>query len=189
MMVIMRYPAGHKDEVRARIVRVASRALRRHGLSGVSIPDLMKEAGMTHGGFYTHFKDRDDLLAAAVRAAADETATGVLANDHPLPESLGRYLSQAHLDHPESGCVLAALGTEAAKQPPRVRKAFAEIARGFVRLWERPRAAPKAATLEVSDEALVRAATIVGAVVLGRLLDERSLSERLLKAAHDAVTR
>jgi len=74
----MRYPQGHKEEVRAGIVEAASRALRRDGLAGVSVPALMKEAGLTHGGFYGHFKNRDELVAEAVLAAAEATATRVL---------------------------------------------------------------------------------------------------------------
>ena len=77
----MRYPDGHKEQVRAQIVRTAARALRELGLEGISIPALMKKAGLTHGGFYVHFKDRDDLVAAAVEHAAAETGARVLGPD------------------------------------------------------------------------------------------------------------
>src|SRR5688572_5057142 len=74
----MRYPAGHNDAIRAKIIETASRVLRREGLDAVSIPKLMKAAGLTHGGFYVHFEDRDELVAEAVAHAAND---GVFALD------------------------------------------------------------------------------------------------------------
>jgi TetR/AcrR family transcriptional repressor of nem operon len=187
MMAIMRYPKGHKAAVKERIIRAASRSLRRHGLLRVSIPALMKRAGLTHGGFYTHFKNRDELVAAAVASAAAETAAGVFAEEFGLEETLERYLSKSHLEQPEKGCVLAALGADGIRQRPRVRAAFAEIARGFLYLTQRklPQRG-RAGTL--SDEALACAATMVGAVVLGRLVDDAALSERILSAARATLS-
>jgi TetR/AcrR family transcriptional regulator, transcriptional repressor for nem operon len=182
MMVIMRYPDGHKEAVKERIVRAASRALRRHGLEGVSIPALMKQAGLTHGAFYTHFKNRDELVAEAVLSAAAETAAGVFSEELRLEETLNSYLSKSHLEHPEDGCVLAALGADGVRQPPRVRTAFTEVARGFLHLTQR-KLHPRSGPGTLSDEALVRAATMVGAVVLGRLVRDAALSERILAAA------
>ena len=169
----MRYPEGHKADVRAAIVHAAARALRRSGLAGVSIPALMREVGLTHGGFYAHFDSRDALVAEAVRAAAEQTGASVLSQG----DARSAYLSMAHVEHPDEGCVLAALGTEGARQPPPVREAFAEAARGFVRLVD---AADREAP---SDEALRVAAQMVGAVVLARLVDDPALAERLLRAA------
>lgn len=187
MMIIMRYPSGHKEAVKERIVHSASAALRRHGLGAVSIPALMKEAGLTHGAFYTHFENRDDLVAQAVLAAAAETAQGVFSKALRFDQTVDKYLSQRHLETPDHGCVLAALGTSGVRQPPRVRAAFAEVARGFLRLTQRklhPRAAPES----LSDDALVRAATMVGAVVLGRLVHDAALAERILSAARAFTT-
>lgn len=179
----MRYPTGHKESVRATIVTTAARALRRDGLSGVSIPTLMKKAGLTHGGFYAHFKNRDDLVAAAVACAADESSVSVLSDGAgDLQATLDAYLSPEHLGHPERGCVLAALGSEGRRQPAPVRRAFAQAARGFIRLVGQKlgRTAPVGAP---TDEAMRLAAQMVGAVVLARLVDDRSLAERILAAA------
>lgn len=187
MMVVMRYPDGHKQAVKERIVGAASQALRRHGLAGISIPAVMKQAGLTHGGFYSHFKDRDALVAAAVRAAADATAAGVFAAALSREQTLAGYLSKGHVDHPDAGCVLAALGTDGARQSAPVRAAFAEVARGFFRL-----AASKLDRRggdHPSDAALVGAATMVGAVVLARLVRDPALSERLLAACRTALAR
>jgi TetR/AcrR family transcriptional regulator, transcriptional repressor for nem operon len=182
MMIIMRYPDGHKEAVREKIVQAASKALRRYGLEGISIPELMKQVGLTHGGFYTHFKSREELVAEAVNVAAKETADEVFSEALPLVETLNRYLSPGHLERPSTGCVLAALGADGVRQPPQVREAFAVVARGFLGLVER-KLHPKSTAGALSDEALVRAATMIGAVVLGRLVGDKALAERILTAA------
>jgi TetR/AcrR family transcriptional repressor of nem operon len=181
-MTIMRYPEGHKDTARQRIVAAASAALRQGGLDGVSIPRLMKAAGLTHGAFYAHFASRDVLVAAAVDAAQEATIARVFDASGSLSELLDRYLSPWHLAHPDQGCVVAALGTEGARQPTPVRQAFARAARRLLHAVDRKlHPAPEAAP---SDEALRLAATLVGAVVLARLVDDPELAARLLHAAH-----
>jgi TetR/AcrR family transcriptional repressor of nem operon len=179
----MRYPDGHKEAVRASIVENAARALRRDGLAGVSIPALMKKAGLTHGGFYVHFKSRDELVAAAIMAAAEGTGANVLSETiGDLGATLDVYLSKEHVKHPEGGCVLAALGSEGRSQPAPVRRAFAKAAQGFVRLLEQKvhKRSPKS---HVSDDTLRLAAQMIGAVVLARLVDDDTLAGRILEAA------
>jgi TetR/AcrR family transcriptional regulator, transcriptional repressor for nem operon len=188
MMAIMRYPDGHKQAVRERVVAAAAGVLRQRGLAGAGIPALMRRAGLTHGGFYAHFDSRDALVAEAIRAAARETADGVFAPGRTLAQVADHYLSPAHVAHPEHGCVLAALGTDGPRQPARARRAFAEVARGFLRLTERA-LHPGSRAEAPSDDALVGAATMVGAVVLARLIRDAALSARLLAAARRAVTR
>ncbi|NDD31761.1 MAG: TetR/AcrR family transcriptional regulator, partial [Proteobacteria bacterium] len=195
----MRYPEGHKSQVRQRIVAQASAAFRRNGLDGVSIPEVMKRAGLTHGAFYAHFSDRHALVAEAVRFAAQQTSARVFDPGSSLEHTLGHYLSQGHLQHPEMGCVIAALGCDAMRQPPAVRDAFAVAAKGMIasvqaRLDTRqdhPSAAhcgdddfapqvssaPAACAAtetaaSASDEALRLVAQMVGAVVLGRLVQD-----------------
>lgn len=178
----MRYPEGHKEATRAIIIKNAAKALRRDGLGGVSIPALMKKAGLTHGGFYSHFKNRDELVAAAVLHAADETGAAVLSRDiGDLNATLNAYLSTEHAEHPDRGCVLAALGSEGRRQKAHVRRAFAHAARGFLRLIANkvPGESPTGA---VSDEAIRIAAQMIGSVVLARLVDDRELGARILNA-------
>jgi TetR/AcrR family transcriptional repressor of nem operon len=175
----MRYPDGHKESVSARIVEVAARALRKDGIDAVSIPRLMKQAGLTHGGFYGHFRDRDELVARAVTQAASASP---LAGDERSADALDAYLSREHALHPEQGCVVAALGAEGARQKGAVRRAFAEIGRGFLRHVER-RLHPDAAQGRPSDEALATASRMVGAIVLARLVQDDALAERILAAA------
>ena len=179
----MRYPAGHKEAVRAEIVESAARALRRDGLAGVSIPALMKKAGLTHGGFYVHFTNRDELVAAAVLAAAESTGKSVLSEQAgDMRDTLDAYLSNEHVKHPERGCVLASLGTEGRRQSAPVKRAFAQAARGFIRLLER-KAHIASPPEHVSDDTLALASQMIGAVVLARLVDDEGLALRILKAA------
>ena len=178
----MRYPDGHKEEVRASIVANAARALRRDGLAAVSIPALMKKAGLTHGGFYVHFENRDQLVAEAVLAAAEATGRSVLSEEAgDLEATLRRYLSKEHVGHPEEGCVLAALGTEGRSHPGPVREAFAKAARGFLDFID-PKVRKKGARTTPADETLALASQMVGAIVLARLVDDEELSARILAA-------
>lgn len=178
----MRYSPEHKAEVRARIVQAASRVLRRDGLDGVGIPALMGLVGLTHGGFYAHFKDRDELVAEAVRHAARQTGMGVFEQAATLDEALEAYTSHDHVTRPEGGCVVAALGAEAPRQSPPVRSAFAFAARGLLALVQR-RLAPDNAAEALSDEALALTSRMVGAVILARLVDDPVLADRLLQNA------
>ena len=180
----MRYPEGHKESVRASIVASAATALRRHGLDGVSIPALMKKAGLTHGGFDAHFQSRDELVAEAVMAAAEGTGARVLSKDiGDLDATLRVYLSKDHVDHPELGCVLAALGSEGQRQHGVVRRAFARAAQGFVRLVQEKMPETKDRRQGPSDAALRLSAQMIGAVVLARLVDDDALAGRILRAA------
>jgi TetR/AcrR family transcriptional repressor of nem operon len=179
----MRYPAGHKEAVRENVVKAASKALRRDGLTGVSIPALMKKAGLTHGAFYVHFKSRDELVAEAVQAAAQETASRVLGGDRGgLQAMLEAYLSPEHVERPADGCVLAALGSEARQQHAPVRRAFAEAARGFLGHLQGS-LHPAGGSRQLSDDTLALAARMIGAVVLARLVDDQPLATQILKAA------
>lgn len=188
MMTIMRYEDGHKEAIRLRIIRAASRALRRQGLDGIGIPALMKEVGMTHGGFYAHFKNRDELVAHAVHEATVESSQGVFDENLSLKETLLRYLSIEHVENPEGGCVVAALGTDGTRQPPKIRKAFAEAAVGIVRhIQAKLSGTPFGNTKELSDQAMVSTATMVGAVVLARLANDPVVAKRMLDAARKSI--
>jgi TetR/AcrR family transcriptional repressor of nem operon len=183
----MRYPEEHKAQVRARIVAAAAKMLRERGLSAVSIPELMKQVGLTHGGFYSHFQDRDELVAEAIIAAAHETGGGVFGEGHSLEAALSHYLSLGHVERPSGGCVVAALGTEAHGQSERVRGAFSEAARGLISLVQQkllPQQTKKPTTKEVlQPEALRLTSQMLGAVILSRLVDDKDLAEKILEAA------
>ena len=193
MMTIMRNRTSEqtapsrKEVTHDRIVEVAARAIRRSGYHGTGVADIMKEAGLTHGGFYAHFASREAMLAeAADRAGADAAAVSArIAADAPpeqaLQALLRAYLSKAHVENAEMGCPVAALGSETPRQVPEVRRAatrrIKEMIDGIARLspdWGQPRA---------HERALVTAATMVGTLLLARAVDDPKLSDALLKAA------
>jgi TetR/AcrR family transcriptional regulator, transcriptional repressor for nem operon len=188
----MRYSEHHKDEVRRRIIASTAALLRKTGLDAVAIPKLMKEVGLTHGGFYAHFKNRAELVAEAVGYAGDETAKGTFARAKDLEELVTGYLSQGHLDNPQGGCVVAALGTEGAKQRSTIARAFSHVAEGLLHLVDEklPKSKRKmfaAEPSQVSDEAIRITALMVGSLVLGRLVKEKKLRDRILHVAQTAA--
>jgi len=188
MMIIMRFPKDHKAQVRQRIVRAAAGKLRGDGLEGPSVPDLMKEAGLTHGGFYGYFRSRDELVAEAVRHAATETAEGLFRAAPDLTAVLNAYLSEEHLRHPDSGCVVAALGSDGWRKGKKVRGAFADVAEGLARLVDEKLEAGEKINA-ISDRALAVTAQMIGAVVLGRLVADPRLARRIVGASREAALR
>ena len=121
-------PTRSKEATHERIVDTAARAIRRSGYDGTSVADIMKEAGLTHGGFYAHFTSREAMLAeAADRAGAESVATSARIAATAPPEQglewlLRAYLSKEHCSSPEIGCPIAALGSEMPRQAPEVRR-------------------------------------------------------------------
>lgn len=124
----MRYSLQHKAQSREKILSMAARSFREHGGDSSGIGMVMKKAGLTKGGFYRHFKSKDDLFVEAVARAFDEMGRGMLEVAKSAPEGqalraiIERYLSTPHADSPGMGCVFAALGPELARKPLSVRK-------------------------------------------------------------------
>lgn len=125
----MRYDAQHKQLTRTRMVATAARVLRRDGIAASGVATLMAEAGLTNGAFYAHFESKEALVAEAVVAALAET-TAVMARrieaaapGHALDAVIDHYLDPRHVDHPDKGCAVAALGTELARRPDATREA------------------------------------------------------------------
>lgn len=182
-----RVAARAKDITHEHIVEAAARAIRRSGYDGTSVADIMKGAGLTHGGFYAHFRSREAMLAeAADRAGAESVAslTRIAApepTERALEALLRAYLSKEHVKNAETGCPIAALGSETPRQAPEVRRAatrrIKEMIDFIARLspdWGQPGA---------HESALATAATAVGALLLARAVDEPKLSDALLAAA------
>src|SRR3982751_1787295 len=132
-----------KEETRERILRAAARAIRKHGFEGVGVAEVMKEAGLTHGGFYAHFESRDALLAAAADQAGTESIehlTRAIAAAKPGEELMAlvdTYLSERHVATPEEGCAIAAAGTEVPRQQAQVRRAANRRIKEIIGLIER----------------------------------------------------
>jgi TetR/AcrR family transcriptional repressor of nem operon len=124
----VRYSLEHKAQSHERILSVAARSFREHGADTSGIGTVMKKVGLTKGGFYRHFKSKDDLFVEAVARAFDEMGRGMLEVASSAPEGqalraiIEHYLSARHASSPGMGCVIAALGPELARKPADVRK-------------------------------------------------------------------
>jgi TetR/AcrR family transcriptional repressor of nem operon len=187
----MRYPAAETEARHARILAEAARLFRAHGFGGVNVAEVMQAAGLTHGAFYAHFDSKDALAAAATEQAMGEMLTHLErargANDAEAAFVAG-YLDPAHRDAPGSGCAIAALGPEVARHPgargpftAALRRVLDAMADTFAR-----RPAGHAARRDHARErqhALGVLATLVGALVLARAVDDPALSDEVLAAA------
>jgi TetR/AcrR family transcriptional repressor of nem operon len=178
---------SRKEATHERIVDAAARAIRRSGYGGTGVADIMKDAGLTHGGFYAHFASREAMLAeAADRAGAEAVAASasIAAAAPPqqaLQEVLRAYLSKAHVESAENGCPVAALGSEMPRQAPEVRRAATRRIKEMIDLVARQ--SPDWGQPGSHENALVTVATMVGALLLARAVDDPKLSDALRKAA------
>lgn len=176
-----------KEATHERIVETAARAIRRSGYDGTSVVDIMKEAGLTHGGFYAHFASREGMLVEAARRACAESAAiaaDVVASVPPeqaLTYMLQAYLSRENLEQVERGCPLAALGSETVRQAPEVRRVTTRHIKEMVDLVARQ--SPDWGQPGAHERALVTVATMVGTLLLARVVDEPTLSDSLRTAA------
>lgn len=184
-------PGSKKEETRERILRAAARAIRKHGYEGVGVADVMKEAGLTHGGFYAHFKSRDALLAAAAEQEGVESseylsrAIAAATPGQELMALVDAYLSDGHVAAPEQGCAIAAAGTEVPRQQADVRRVARRRIKDIIGLIERQ--FPEWGKRAAHDKAMAIAATLVGSVVLARAVDDAQLSRSIRKAARELV--
>ena len=190
---MVRYPQGHKEKTREQIVSAAARAFREEGVAGVSVPDLMGRAGLTHGGFYAHFRNKDQLVAEACRCALRESSARLIATARKAPPGerlaafIHAYASPAHRDDPGVGCVLPALAAELGRHDaPEVRAAFTESFGESIATLAR--ALPEDAGANRTDRALALMSGLAGAVMLARAVDDPALSDRILQASADVFT-
>lgn len=178
---------SRKEATHERIVRAAARAIRRSGYNGTGVADIMKDVGLTHGGFYAHFASREAMLAeAADQAGAESVAalTRVAAAAPPenaLRSMMEFYLSNAHVQHAETGCPMAALGSEMPRQAAKVRRAATRRIKDVIDVVARH--APDRGTPGAYEHALVTMAAMVGTLVLARAVDDPKLSAALRDAS------
>lgn len=193
MMVIMskksttRQLPSRKEETHERIVEVAARAIRRTGYSGTGVADIMKEAGLTHGGFYAHFDSRDALLAeAGDRAGAESVALAarVAATAPPgqaLQAMMQAYLSPEHIAAIETGCPVSALGSEMPRQAPEVRRAATIHIKEMIDLFARQ--LPDWGQPQAHEQAMALVCGLIGTTMVARAVDDPKLSQALCAAA------
>lgn len=187
----MRYSTDHKNATRRRILQAASAAFRERGVAATGVDEVMRRAGLTHGGFYAHFRDKNELIAEAC-ATGFEMGQENLARIAALPSRRARvralvasYLSAHHRDNRAGGCLVAALGFEASRPGGRARRGYAEalqLHRGRL-----------AAALRLHDEAgendrltTSLLSLLVGALILARSLPDEEASRQVL--AHTRTT-
>ena len=179
----MRVTREQADAHREKILEVAGTLFREHGFDGIGVADIMKRAGLTHGGLYGHFESKDDLAA--------EITARVLGRDGWLERLTGRadpsvtdvvraYLSTRHRDNAGHGCLFAALGSEVVRQPRSIRRAFTEGLR--LRMEALRRVMPGRSIAVRRQKAMATMAGLVGALMLSRAVDDPDLSDEILEA-------
>jgi TetR/AcrR family transcriptional repressor of nem operon len=178
--------ANHKEQ----IVKVAARRFRERGFDGISVADIMNEVGLTHGGFYRHFSSKDELIAISALRAASETIAKWqnIADDATgdrLEAVVHSYLSLRHHDHPETGCLVAALGGELSRQPPAVKDAVTDAGRQMIDFLSG--IAPGKTKALRRKQAIVVLASMAGGMILARMTSDSELREEILKNVAHAV--
>ena len=186
----MEIAPNRKALTHERILDTAARVIRRAGFHGVGVADIMKEAGLTHGGFYAHFASRDALLAEALahagRQSAERIAKGKATREargaSPFRALVEGYLSERHLSGTENGCAVAALASEMPRQSPDVRTAAAQRVRGLIELVK-----ASLPTGVAVAQAPAIASQMVGALQLARALGDNAEGKALLAANRSAL--
>jgi TetR/AcrR family transcriptional regulator, transcriptional repressor for nem operon len=185
----MRYGPQHKLETHQKIVRDASRRVRAEGLNGAAVSAVMKDAGLTHGGFYKHFESKDDLVLESVREGFREIEDTLAqaAQQSPPGEAwkaiVKTYLSMELCEHPERGCPLAALSPELARADKRMKPQIAAELLNYKSRMVPLMPGQQAADKERAFFAIF--STMIGAVEIARLLPDRTMREKVLANARN----
>lgn len=166
-----------------RIVTIAAARMRRDGINGVRVAELMQEAGMTHGGFYRHFDSRDDLVGAAVECALAQGSTRTMGaaargGRRAFEAIVDGYLSRAHRDVPESGCAVAALAEDISRADDSLRMAYSRQVHQYLEVLAE--LAPTSDSVDDRRRACLVLSALVGAVAIARAVGDVELSDDIL---------
>ncbi|HEV7228082.1 helix-turn-helix domain-containing protein [Brevundimonas sp.] len=174
-----------KSANREALLSAASRLLRDRGVDGVGVAEISQAAGLTHGGFYRHFRSKDAMVAASIESTLMEQAehVAIVVAEHGLDAFVQTYLSPAHLGDRASGCAIAALGGDMTRQGSELRAAYARGVRAYLDVFAPPIGPDRA-------ESLKRLAALIGAAVLARGLAgvDGALATDILDAVRDDPT-
>lgn len=184
----MRVSREEAERTRRRVLKTAGKVLRRRGIAGTGVAEVMAEAGLTHGGFYRHFASKDDLVRESCQAVLTETVEGWrtardAAPDAPLVALVQRYLTPVHRDHPEAGCIYAALAAEAGRTEalgPPFAQALDELLEILESAAEDEAADGEADGAAARRAAMGRLSAMLGALVLARTARGTPLSDAVL---------
>jgi TetR/AcrR family transcriptional repressor of nem operon len=189
----MRYRPEHKLETHRKIVQDASRRIRAEGLMGVAVSAVMKDAGLTHGGFYKHFESKEDLLLESLREGFREIEdTLAHAAEQSKPREAWKsivktYLSLDLCEHPEHGCPLAALAPDLARADKRMKpRIAAELVNYKTRMVP---FMPGERTVDKEGAFFAIFSTMIGAVEIARLLPDRAMREKVLASTREFLLR
>ena len=189
----LRLTREQAEQNRRLIVETASRMFRLQGVENVAVADVMKESGFTHGGFYNHFKSKDDLATEAVASAFDHAAKNlsedIASGNDPqkaLNSILANYLSPAHRDTSTGGCPATAFPVDSARSGKDVQAAFADGIEAYLEILAGRMDGDKR---EARQRAVALLSGIVGAVLLSRAVkkDNPKLSDELLGSARKQI--
>ena len=180
----------HKRDTREKILESARRLFNRKGYAGVSIEEIMSDAGLTHGGFYRHFSSKDELYAAAVRqflckkapAAWQKRRTPGPVTKHRAQRIVDAYFSREHFDDREGCCPLLGTAADVERSGEAVKAAYQEVVEQLVKVFADHLKAPQA-----REGALALVALCVGGMVLARNVRDRALADDFRRAAHAKV--
>jgi TetR/AcrR family transcriptional regulator, transcriptional repressor for nem operon len=180
----MRKSKQEAAATRQRIIKAAAAAFRKNGIAGTGLSDLMAAAGLTHGGFYRHFDSKDQIVAEACAAATESAIAAFFSKKSPLrglKARIAKYLSPAHREDPSAGCPLAALGSEIARCDGKTRAAATQA---FLELVDIIAAESGKTRPDVARRrALVAASTMIGALMMSRIVTDSELSAGILREA------
>jgi TetR/AcrR family transcriptional regulator, transcriptional repressor for nem operon len=189
----MRYEPEHKTRTRDRIVRNAARKLRAEGLSGPGVASVMKASGLTVGGFYKHFRSKDELLADAIAEGFSESGEKIYSSLQNVPredrwkELVRVYLSPEHCDHADVGCPVAALAPEMARAKLSIRKRISDLMKGRAQRWVE--FMPGRTTGDRERNFLLLFTAMVGAVSVARILTGPGDRQKVLTDMRDHLLR
>ncbi|WP_421524717.1 TetR/AcrR family transcriptional regulator [Pseudomonas yamanorum] len=180
----MRYSQDHKAQTHRRIIKEASVRFRRDGIGATGLQPLMKALNLTHGGFYAHFKSKDELVEKALQAAAaelDAHCAMLFSQERPLEAFIDSYLSEWHLNSPHEGCPLTTMSSEMGLRGQNSRTTD-EVLNARLKQVEAALGSPNA-----GGQSLVLMSTLVGALVLARSVESAELATRILDGVRGSL--
>ncbi|MEJ0038100.1 MAG: TetR/AcrR family transcriptional regulator [Gammaproteobacteria bacterium] len=188
----MKVSRAQAEENRRTVVDAAGRLFRKHGFDGIGLSDLMKAAGLTHGGFYKQFKSKDDLVVEACDSALARSAEKWAhvvesAGDDPFARLVSQYLSRGHRDGIDEGCAFAALGSDAARHNKALLGSFEAGIQSHLEILDRAMKASR--SRGARNDSAVALSTMVGALLLSRVVEDEALSRRILDGAISSLVK
>ncbi|EOW6614305.1 TetR/AcrR family transcriptional regulator [Vibrio fluvialis] len=181
----MRVSKTEADRSKERIVESASKLFRERGFEKVSVSEIMKDAGMTHGGFYRHFSSKDELMEEACNYAFDKTQASF--SEMGLECALNQYLSESHMNNPATGCVIAALAGEVSRQHVSLQDCFSAGMKKQIDVLSDLLDQDRGGDCESRQKAILMFSTMIGALLMARSSKDIELSREILTTAINSL--